>query len=345
MKRYIPLLVLAVAIIAVAAYFLTGSNGTNMNKTAAISFQGGDQPIWKRHGSNVKSSLEDSGFTVDLQFAETEQAQIEQIDNMISQKPGCIIIGAVNGTALSDVLKRAGEEGIPVIAFDRLIMNTPDLSYYVSFDNEGVGNAMGQYIEAALNLRGGAGPYNIEFFAGDPNDNNAHLFFSGSMDILKPYLDNGQLVCRSKETDFDRAATANWDGKNATVRMEKLMKTYYADGAKIDVVLSPNDGVAEGIRNGLANAGYADIPILTGQDCDDVAMKALPENRQAMSIYKNPEQLAAKCVRMVKAVVEGTEPIINDVKSYNNGAKTIPSYLCIPLIIDKTNLEIGRAHV
>lgn len=336
MKKIIALLSLLVLL---ATVVLTGCGSNNKaEKTAAMAFPGG-QPIWQRHGANVKNQLEADGFTVDLQYAEKEEDQIAQIEEMIKNKPGCIVIGAVNGGALTEVLEKAKENNIPIIAFDRLIMNTDAVSYYVSFDNDAVGSAMGQYIEAALNLKGGAGPFNIEVFAGDPNDNNAHLFFSGAMDVLKPYLDNGQLVCRSGETTFDKVSTANWDGKNATARMEKLFPKYYGDGATLDVVLSPNDGVAEGIRNGLRNVGYAGNPILTGQDADENAMKALAEGTQTITIYKNPEMLGAKCVRMVKAVVEGTEPTINDITTYNNGKITVPSYLCIPMIIDKNNLK------
>lgn len=342
MKKMVgPLIALLVVAVAIGAYIFTTDGSVKHNKTVSMAFPGG-QPIWQRHADNVKGQLEKDGFKVVLEFAETEQAQNEQLEKMIADGTGCLVIGAVNGSAMTEVLEKAEEKNIPVIAFDRLIMNSKAVDYYVSFDNDAVGSAMGQYIEAALNLKGGAGPFNIEVFAGDPNDNNAHLFFSGAMDVLTPYIKSGQLVCRSNELDFDRVSTANWDGKNATARMEKLYKTYYADGGTIDVILAPNDGVSAGIRAGLANAGYTGTPIITGQDCDEVAMKDIPEGKQSMSIYKSPEQLGMKCVRMVKAVVEGTEPTINDVTTYNNGVIVVPSYLCIPMIIDKTNTNLVK---
>lgn len=342
MKKMIgPLIALIVVAAAIGAYIFTAEDTVKHNKTVSMAFPGG-QPIWQRHAANVKGQLEKDGFKVILEFAETEQEQNAQVERMIDEGTGCLLIGAVNGSALTEILGKAEDKNIPVVAFDRLIMNTKAVSYYVSFDNDAVGSAMGQYIEAALNLKSGAGPFNIEVFAGDPNDNNAHLFFSGAMEVLTPYIKSGQLVCRSKELDFDQVSTANWDGKNATARMEKLYKTHYADGGNIDVILAPNDGVSAGIREGLVKAGYTGTPIITGQDCDEVAMKAIEEGKQSMSIYKSPEQLGMKCVRMVKAVVEGTEPTINDVTTYNNGAIVVPSYLCIPQIIDKTNTNLVK---
>lgn len=337
MKKIIAVFSLLMLMVAL---LLTGCGSEKSGEKFVCVAMPGGQPIWQRHGANVKNQLEQDGFVVDLQYSDSEEEQIKQLESMIAKKPSCLVIGAWNGGSLVEVLEKAKADNIAVIAFDRLIMNTDAVSYYVSFDNEAVGSAMGQYIEAALNLKSGAGPFNIEVFAGDPNDNNAHLFFSGAMDVLKPYLTNGQLVCRSGETDFAKVSTANWDGKNATARIEKLVPKYYGDGSKIDVILSPNDGVAEGIRNGLRKVGYMDNPILTGQDADAAAMKAIPEGTQTITIYKNPDLLGAKCVRMVKAVVEGTEPTINDVTTYNNGKIVVPSYLCIPMIITKDNINM-----
>lgn len=333
-----------VALLAMAMLVIAGCGGKDgdTGKKVAISFANSSES-WQRNGQTIKSALEEEGFQVDLQFANTDTEQAEQIKELIAGNPKCLVIGAVNSTTLGDALKEAKEKNIPVIAYDRLIMNTDAVSYYASYDNEAVGNGMGYYIEAALNLKGGAGPFNIEVFAGDPNDNNAHLFFDGAMAILKPYIDKGQLVCRSGELNFDKVNTKDWEPKNAAPRMEKLVKQYYGDGAGIDVVLSPNDGIAGGIRDGLSQAGYAGtMPIITGQDADPKAIQAIKEGKQAITIFKDPAQLSAKCIRMIKAVVEGTQPTLNDVTTYNNGAITVPSYLCIPMIVDKDNLSVVK---
>lgn len=277
------------------------------------------------------------GFTVDLQFADTADQQIEQIKKQIAAHPKCLVIGAVDSEALTDVLAEAKEKNIPVIAYDRLIMNTDAVSYYAAFDNEAVGEAMGDYIEAALNLKSGAGPFRMEVFAGDPADNNAHLFFSGAMDVLQPYIDKGQLIIPSGEQSFEQVNTKGWEPKRAGERMTRLLNGPDA-GQHLDVILSPNDGIAGGIREALVAGGYTSMPLLTGQDAESKALEAIRGGQQTITIYKDPELLVAKSVRMIKAVVEGTQPDINDVKSYNNGVITVPAYLCTPLIIDKNNI-------
>ena len=193
------------------------------NKKVAVAFANSSSS-WQKNGNTMKELLEKEGFTVDLQFADTAEQQVEQIKAQLEQKPGCLVIGAVDGEKLADVLKYAKEHEIPVIAYDRLIMGTDAVSYYAAYDNEGVGEAMGEYIEAKLDLKNGAGPFNMEVFAGDTADNNAHLFFSAAMEVLKPYIANGQLVIPSGETSFDQATTQGWNPDNAQKRMERLLQ-------------------------------------------------------------------------------------------------------------------------
>jgi len=307
-------------------------------KNVAVAFANSSES-WQRNGNTIKKNLEQEGFQVDLKFADSASQQSQQLEEQIAQSPKCIVIGAVDSTALANVLKEAKEKNIPVIAYDRLIMDTDAVSYYASYDNEAVGEAMGEYFEAALHLKEGAGPYNIEVFAGDPADNNAHLFFSGSMKVLQPYIDKGQLVCPSKELQFDQAATQGWDPKNAETRMKKLLSEHYADGKPIAAVLSPNDGVAGAIQTVLAQNYTGPMPLISGQDADPAALEAIRKGTQTFTTYKDPEMLTAKCVRMIKAVVEGTQPDINDTSTYNNGVITVPSYLCTSLIIDRDNLS------
>ncbi len=327
----------SLAALAAALLLLAGCGGSgSAEKSVAVSFANSSSS-WQKNGQTIQEMLEKEGFTVDLQFADTADQQIEQIKKQIAAHPKCLVIGAVDSEALTDVLAEAKEKNIPVIAYDRLIMNTDAVSYYAAFDNEAVGEAMGDYIEAALNLKSGAGPFRMEVFAGDPADNNAHLFFSGAMDVLQPYIDKGQLIIPSGEQSFEQVNTKGWEPKRAGERMTRLLNGPDA-GQHLDVILSPNDGIAGGIREALAAGGYTSMPLLTGQDAESKALEAIRGGQQTITIYKDPELLVAKSVRMIKAVVEGTQPDINDVKSYNNGVITVPAYLCTPLIIDKNNI-------
>ena len=317
-----------------------GMNSADRKKVAVSMANSSD--IWQRNGETIKNTLQAEGFIVDLQFADTADEQAKTVRQMIDNNPGCLVIGAVDSGALTEVLKDAKEKNIPVIAYDRLLMDTDAVSYYVSFDNEAIGEAIGEYIEAALDLKSGAGSYNIEFFAGDAADNNAHLYFDGTMKILKPYLANGQLICPSAQTSFEQVTVKDWNPVNAKTRMEHIYVEHYSEGAPLNVIIAPNDNVANGIISVLDGVYEGATPIITGQDADKIALDNIAAGKQTVTVYKNPADLAAKCVGMVKAVADGTTPEINDVTTYNNNVMVVPCYLCIPYLIDKDNLGMVR---
>ena len=278
---------------------------------------------------------------MDLQYANNEVAlQVSQLENMILGGCKVLVVASIDGSALGTVLAQAKEEGIPVIAYDRLIMKSDAVSYYATFDNYKVGTIQGQFIEEKLGLKDGKGPFNIEMFAGSPDDNNALFFFQGAWDVLKPYIDNGQLVVPSGQTDFNTIAILGWGSEDAQNRMDNLLTAFYSDGKPLDAVLSPNDSLAIGIANSLTNMGFSPYPILTGQDCDKANMKNVLAGKQSMSIFKDTRTLAAKVVGMVDALMKGTEPEINDTKTYDNGeGMIIPSFLCDPVFADKDNYK------
>ncbi len=300
-----------------------------------------DLQRWNQDGANMKAQLEAAGYEVDLQYANNEVAlQVSQLENMILGGCKVLVVASIDGSALGTVLAQAKEEGIPVIAYDRLIMKSDAVSYYATFDNYKVGTIQGQFIEEKLGLKDGKGPFNIEMFAGSPDDNNALFFFQGAWDVLKPYIDNGQLVVPSGQTDFNTIAILGWGSEDAQNRMDNLLTAFYSDGKPLDAVLSPNDSLAIGIANSLTNMGFSPYPILTGQDCDKANMKNVLAGKQSMSIFKDTRTLAAKVVGMVDALMKGTEPEINDTKTYDNGeGMIIPSFLCDPVFADKDNYK------
>jgi len=329
--------IMAISLILIAI-FITGCGDDSSNeKKVAIAFPN-TTPSWQRNGDSMKKNLEEEGFSVDLQFSANSNEQVNQVKDILETKPSCLVIGAIDGDAFVEVLEKAKEDKIPIIAFDRIINKTDAVNYYASFDNEAIGEAMGEYIEATLNLKSGEGSYNIEFFAGAPSDNNAHLFFKNTMAILEPYLKSGKLVCQSKQTTFDAVAVADWNSANAKTRIKELLDKYYNSGQVLNAVLSPNDEIAGVILDEMKSRNMA-VPIISGLDADPAAISRIKAGQQTFTISKDPDLLTSKCVRMIKAVVEGTEPDINDVSTYNNGVKVIPAYLCTPYIIDSGNVN------
>ena len=299
-----------------------------------------DLQRWNQDGSNMEEQLKLAGYEVDLQYASNDVAtQVSQIENMINGGCKCLVIASIDGSSLGDVMAKAKEASIPVIAYDRLIMDSDAVSYYATFDNYMVGTIQGQYVIDQLDLDNAEGPFNVEFTTGDPGDNNANFFFNGAMDLLKPYIESGKIVVQSGQTEFADVATANWATENAQSRAENILSSFYADGTKLDAWVCSNDSTALGVANALAANYTGEYPIITGQDCDIASVKNILADKQSMSIFKDTRTLAAKTVEMVDAIMKGGEAPVNDTETYDNGTGIIPSFLCEPVFADKTNYK------
>lgn len=309
---------------------------------------------WIADGNAVKEQLEADGFTVDLQFANDDiPTQTQQIDQMITNGANYLIIGSIDGTALSSQLEAAGAANIPVISYDRLIRDSENVDFYVSFDNYKVGVAQGTALLYGLGITDAEGnklddapegPLNIEIFAGSPDDNNAGFFFNGAMDTLKPYLDDGTLVVKSGQTSFDQAATLRWSQDLAQKRMEDLLTSTYSGGESLAGILSPFDGISRGVITALQGAGFGPsiedgLPIVTGQDADIASIKLINDGVQQSTIFKDTRFLATEAVKAVKQISEGKEPEANDTETYDNGKKVVPSYLLDVVTIYKDNIK------
>ncbi len=324
---------------------VTQAAAASTGKKVAVAMPTQSSERWINDGANMKEKLEALGYEVDLQYAEDDvQAQVSQIENMIASGANCLVIAAVDSSALVNVEAQAKAAGIPIIAYDRLLMDTDAVSYYATFDNKGVGTAIGKYIEKSkdlANAKADGKSYTIEFFMGSPDDNNAVMLYNGLMEVLQPYLDDGTLVCESGRTSFEDTCILRWSQETAQQNCENYLTGFYSD-KKLDICATAFDGFAYGCKAALEGAGYKvgeDWPLITGQDAELMATKNIINGSQTMSIYKDTRLLAEKCVTMVQAVLEGTEPEVNDTEQYNNGKITVPSYLCTPVAVDKDNYK------
>ena len=361
MKKILALLlalVMVIGLVACGGNEATETNPPAADGTEAPAAQGGEEAPaggnlvgvamptkdlqrWNQDGENMKAQLEAAGYTVDLQYAANDIAtQVSQIENMIANGCEVLVIASIDGEALGTVLDQAKAANIPVIAYDRLIMNSDAVSYYATFDNWDVGVKQGEYIVEALDLaNAGDKTYNIEYITGDPGDNNINFFFDGAISVLQPYIDAGTLVCPSGQTEKQTVATANWATDAAQARFENILASYYADGTQLDVVLASNDSTALGVANALASSYTGNYPVLTGQDCDVANAINLANGAQSMSVFKDTRTLAAKTVEMVDALMKGSEPPINDTETYDNGTGIIPSFLCEPVVCTADNIQ------
>ena len=327
---------------SMAAAAVTGAFAQGKG-TVGIAMPTKSSARWIDDGNNIVKTLKERGYGTDLQYAEDDiPNQLSQVENMVTKGAKVLVIAAIDGTTLSDVLKQAKAKGITVIAYDRLIRDTPNVDYYATFDNFQVGVLQAQSIEQALGLKEGKGPFNIELFGGSPDDNNAYFFYNGSMSVLQPFIDSGKLVIGSGQKGMDKVSTLRWDGATAQARMDNLLSAFYGR-KRVDAVLSPYDGLSIGILSSLKGVGYGSgnmpMPVVSGQDAEVPSIKSMQRGEQYSTIFKDTRDLARVTADMVDAALSGKEVTVNDTKTYNNGVKVVPSYLLKPVVVDKTNWE------
>jgi putative multiple sugar transport system substrate-binding protein len=309
--------------------------------TVGISMPTKSSSRWISDGESMVKAFKAKGYNTDLQYAEDDiPNQLAQVENMITKGAKVLVIAAIDGTTLSDALQKAADKGIKVIAYDRLIRGSKNVDYYATFDNFQVGVLQANSIVDKLGLKQGKGPFNIELFGGSPDDNNAFFFYDGALSVLKPYLDSGKLVVRSKQMGMDKVGTLRWDGAVAQARMDNLLSAFYGKD-RIDAVLSPYDGLSIGIISSLKGVGYGTpkqpMPMVSGQDAEIPSIKAMLRGEQGSTVFKDTRELAKVTAEMVDALLSGKAPQVNDTKTYNNGIKVVPSYLLKPVSVDLTN--------
>ena len=298
---------------------------------------------WIDDGNNMVKYLEAKGYKADLQYADDDiPNQLAQIENMVTKGVKVLVIAAIDGTTLTDVLSKAHEKGVKVFSYDRLIRNSPDVDYYSTFDNFQVGVLQASSIEAKLGLKEGKGPFNIELFGGSPDDNNAYFFYNGAMSVLQPYIDAKKLVVQSGQMGMDKVSTLRWDGAVAQARMDNLLSAFYSGkGKRVDAVLSPYDGLSIGILSSLKGVGYGTkdlaMPMVSGQDAEVPSIKSILAGEQGSTVFKDTRELAKVTVGMIDALLSGGKVEVNDTKTYENGKKIVPSYLLKPVSVDASN--------
>ncbi|MCP1211130.1 sugar ABC transporter substrate-binding protein [Devosia subaequoris] len=300
---------------------------------------------WISDGNELKTALEGMGYSVDLQFAEDDiPNQLAQVENMVTKGAKVLVIGSIDGTTLSAVLQNAADQGVKVIAYDRLIRESGNVDYYTTFDNFQVGVLQANSLVKGLEQRfGDDKPWNVELFGGSPDDNNAFFFYDGAMAVLQPMIDAGDIVIKSGQQGMEQVGTLRWDGAVAQARMDNILSANYSDGSRVHGVLSPYDGLSRGIISSLRGVGYGsgdlEWPIITGQDAETPSVKAIIAGEQYSTVFKDTRELAQYTAQLIDTVLSGEEPTGLDTSTYDNGVKVVPSILLTPYEVDVTNYE------
>jgi len=331
MKKILAVLLCAMLVLSCTAA---------LAEKVGVSMPTKDLQRWNQDGANMEAKLTEAGYEVDLQYANNDvNTQLNQVQTMIDNGCTVLVIAAIEGSSLGSALDAAGAKGVKVIAYDRLLMDNANVDYYATFDNYKVGTVQGTFVKEALDLDNAEGPFNVEFTAGDPGDNNAGFFFNGAMDVLKPYIESGKLVVPSGQTEFEQVATPTWKTDVAQARAEDILASNYADGTELAAWVCSNDSTALGVTNALEANYVGDWPIITGQDCDIQNTKNMIAGKQAMSVFKDTRTLAEQVVKMVGQILKGEEVDVNDTETYNNNVKVVPSFLCDPVFANAENYK------
>jgi putative multiple sugar transport system substrate-binding protein len=338
--------------VAAAVAATTGLARAEGKGLVGISMPTKSSTRWISDGESMVKEFTALGYETDLQYGEDDiPNQLAQIENMVTKGAKVLIIAAIDGSTLSDILKKAHEAGAKVIAYDRLITKTADVDYYTTFDNFGVGVLQGTSLVKGLKERfPSVKPWNVELFGGSPDDTNAFYFYDGAMSVLQPMIDAGEIAIVSGQMGMDKVGTLRWDGAVAQARMDNLLSANYTD-KKVHGVLAPYDGLSRGIISSLKGVGYApgaEMPIVTGQDAEVPSVKAMMAGEQYSTVFKDTRELAKVTAKMVDAVMSGKEPEINDTKTYNNEVKVVPSYLLTPYDVGTADIEkllVGSGYI
>jgi D-xylose transport system substrate-binding protein len=318
---------LALGAALLASVSLTSFAAMAKDVTVGVSWSNFQEERWKTDEAAIKAVLDKAGAKYISADAQASPAkQLTDVESLISKGADVLLILAMDNQAILPAIKKATDEGIPVIAYDRLI-ESPNV-LYISFDNIGVGRMMAKSIEAAKP----AGNY--AFIKGDKGDANADFLFSGIKEVLKPAMDSGKIK------DVGESYTDGWKPDNAQKEMEQILTK---NNNKVDAVVAENDGMAGGVVAALAAQGLAGVVPVSGQDGDHAAINRVALGTQTVSIWKDARDLGHVSAEAALALANGKKRTqIADVKPFSGGPKhvTVDGILLTPLAVTKDNLNV-----
>ncbi len=324
-------------LLVVMLLLLMGCSGARDVKVG-ISMPTKSSERWLLDAKYTVSELEEKGYDTEIAFAEDVVGnQASQIESFIQDGVDLLIVAPIDSEPLHQVLQKAEEKGIPVISYDRLILDMDSIDFYVSFDNFQVGVLQGRYLVDSLDFS--TGPKAIELFAGSPDDNNSTLFFDGAMSVIRPYIESGDIVVPSEQYDMKEISTLRWDKMIAKSRMTSLLNLYYQD-RDLHGVLAPYDGISRGVIEALEEYGYTEsrMPYITGQDAESLSIKSILDQKQGMTVFKDVRLLAKEAGDIAEKIIDG-ELETSRYTSLYNGKIDVPSSFMEPVAVDESNWE------
>ncbi len=278
---------------------------------------------WQRDKDLVEKRAKELGMQVNVQVANgSDSEQIKQAENMLTQGVDVLIVAPHNGEIAASIVEAAHRQGVPVIAYDRLIKNS-DVDLYISHQVVKMGEMQAQYLLDRVNKK----PANFVIVGGSPTDNNAQLLHQGQMNVLKPAVDRGdvKIVTDQYAKEWQASAALNIV-ENALTQANN----------QVDAVVASNDGTARGAVQALEGQNLAGKVLVSGQDADLASLKLIVEGKQTMTIYKTIQPLANGAVDAAIKLARGEK--VETTETIDNGFKKVPAILLAPVAVDRNNL-------
>lgn len=323
MKKWIIGLVVALSVFVLVGCGQDADSGGSGEGELTIGLSVADLTLerWQHDRDIFIETAESLGAKVVVQSADgDESVQNNQVENLLTQGVDVIVIIPHNSDSIGAAAQQATDEGVPVLAYDRMI-NNADIEAYISFDNVRVGEMQAEYIVEQVPTG------NYFMMGGAPTDNNAYLFREGQMNIIQPLVDSGDITIVGDQWADD------WSADNALNIMENALT---AANNQIDAVVASNDNTAGGAIEALNAQGLAGQVAISGQDADLAGIQRIVEGTQSMTVYKPIHRIASEAAELAVAIARG-ESIDFD-GTLNNGVMDVPTFLLDPISVNKDNL-------
>jgi len=263
------------------------------------------------------SKCNELGAEVIVQSANgDEERQYKQCEKLIEQKVDVLVIISQDSEKSAAIVNKAREKGIPVVAYDRLIRNC-DINAFVTYDNIKIGELQAEYIIKKVPEG------NYVLLGGDETDYNSLQIEKGQMNVLKPYIDNGNINI------IEDKWVKNWNPSEAKKIILNINES-------INAVLAANDGIAGGVTQALAEKKLAGKIAISGQDADLAGCQRIVEEIQNMTVYTPIKAEAEGCAEIAIKIAKGEKFDNNSV--VDNGKYSVPTILLTPVSVDKNNI-------
>jgi len=341
---------------AIAASALASCTPAPSGPPVAVLFPGDADDAWGASAAVLRDELADDGYAVEVRFAGDDiPLQLGQLREVLAAEPAAVVLAPVDATSIAAVLDEDAGEGVSIIAYDELVLDSERVDYYATFDHRAAGGLQARSLVDALGLADDpdAGPFPVELLAGSGDDPGAREAFAGALEVLQPFLDGGRLTVPSGRVDLEQAAILRGSPGTAAKRVAALLE----DGVELAGVLSPSDAMSTAVAGVLADAGLevvepgsrwtaAPLPpdetggpavpssvVLTGGGSTLEGARSVREGTQSATVHEDPRELARAVASMVREVVEGEAPTVTQGATTDNGIRDVPTLLLEPRLV------------